>query len=100
MRERSPIGIKQQQARSKCGHGCFSGRAFPRTARAVSTLIARCLHRHRDHVFFFVTLRVEAETHFAFGGSERLLDRRGWLAGGARRVPPPPGDNFQLPPRL
>lgn len=94
-------------ASSWCGHGCFSRHAFPgifAAARAVSPLIARCLYRHRDHSFFFflsflrvvlVTLRVEAENTLVWG-SQRELDRRGWLAG-ARRVTPPPGDNFQHP---
>lgn len=47
--ELSPIGIIQQQARCKCGHGCFSRHSLPRVCVpgfTVSTLIAAWPHRH------------------------------------------------------
>lgn len=54
--ELSPIGIIQQQARFKCGHGCFSRHAFPRICVpgfTVSTVIAAWPHPHRHVGLFF-----------------------------------------------
>lgn len=69
--EPSPIGIIQQQARFKCGHGCFSRHSFPRIfvpGFTISTLIAAWPH-HRHVLPFHATLitsRAETESTFVW----------------------------------
>lgn len=56
-----PIGIIQQQARFRCGHGCFSRRAFlfPFPPRVASD---RSVAAHRQHVSPFLTTLPEDST--------------------------------------
>lgn len=58
-----PIGIIQQQARFRCGHGCFSRRAFlfpfPSPPRVASD---RSVPAHRQHVSPFLTTLPEDST--------------------------------------
>lgn len=85
--ELSPIGIIQQQARSKCGHGCFSRRAFPRilcscfysvaSERTVTTSTLSCFvsDNFKPVSTFFFKL-------FFLGGLLRL-DLQEWFTTGA-----------------
>lgn len=87
-----PIGIIQQQARFRCGHGCFSRRAFlfpfpPRFDRD------RRVATHAQHVLLFLTTLRCRKTRRAVADYCRL-DLQEWFAG-TFGVLPPPGNNFK-----
>lgn len=86
-----PIGIIQQQARFRCGHGCFSRRAFlfpffPYFDRD------RSVTTHAHVLPFLTTLRCR-KTRSA-GADYCRLNLQEWFTG-TFRVLLPPGNNFK-----
>lgn len=87
-----PIGIIQQQARFRCGHGCLSRRAFlfPFPPRVDSD---RSAVAHGQHVLPFLTTLRWRKTRRAVADFCRLHLQE-WFTG-TSGAPLPPGNNFE-----
>lgn len=79
-----PIGIIQQQARFRCGHGCFSRRAFlfPFFPSFDSD---RSVAAHAQHVFPFLTTLRCRKTRSAAAADDRRLNLQEWFTGNVSR---------------